>query len=139
MQRAAEDVWKYCDPDNTDLKAAVAEFHDVSPRNVVIIEGIDGGLGLVNRMFVAPGDHVVTSDGAYPTFNFHVAACGGQLSKVPYRDDREDIDALLSEASRRNARILYFTNPDNPMGSWWPAADVENMISRFAGRNGTGT
>lgn len=128
VQAAASENWKYCDPDNDDLKQAVAAFHGVKPENVVIIEGIDGGLGLANRMVVAPGDAVVTSDGAYPTFNFHVAACGGRLVKVPYRDDREDIEALLDAATLNDAKILYLTNPDNPMGTWWPASEIERLI-----------
>jgi histidinol-phosphate aminotransferase len=131
MAEAAREVWKYSDPDNYDLIHAVAAFHDVSPENIVIIEGIDGGLGLANRLFVEPGDAVVTSDGAYPTFNFHVAACGGRLFKVPYRDDREDIDALLDAAARHKARLLYLTNPDNPMGSWWTSDAVSELIRRL--------
>jgi histidinol-phosphate aminotransferase len=131
MAAAAREVWKYSDPDNYDLINAVAAFHDVKPENVVIIEGIDGGLGLANRLFVNPGDAVVTSDGAYPTFNFHVAACGGNLIKVPYRDDKEDLDGLLAAANRHQARILYLTNPDNPMGSWWGRDDVDELIRQL--------
>jgi histidinol-phosphate aminotransferase len=131
MADAAADVWKYSDPDNYDLIRAVAGFHDVDPENVVIIEGIDGGLGLANRLFVNAGDSVVTSDGAYPTFNFHVAACGGNLIKVPFRDDKEDIDALLEAAKRNQARILYLSNPDNPMGSWWSADAVSGLIEQL--------
>jgi len=131
MADAAQEIWKYSDPDNYDLIHAVAAFHDVAPENVVIIEGIDGGLGLANRLLVNPGDAVVTSDGAYPTFNFHVAACGGELTKVPFRDDKEDIDALLAAARQTQARILYLTNPDNPMGSWWPAEAIDNLIQRL--------
>ena len=35
---------------------------------------------------------VVTSLGAYPTFNFHVAGFGGRLIAVPYENDRESLD-----------------------------------------------
>ena len=125
---AAGEAWKYCDPDNHDLKVAVARFHGVGLENVVIIEGIDGGLGLVNRLVTEPGTAVVTSDGAYPTFNFHVAACGGTLIKVPFRDDREDLGALLDAARKSDARLIYVSNPNNPMGSWWPADAIGRMI-----------
>ena len=134
MASAARDVWKYSDPDNFDLIHAVADFHRVRPENVVIIEGIDGGLGLTNRLFVNSGDAVVTSDGAYPTFNFHVAACGGRLIKVPFRDDKEDLEALLAAAKANSARILYLTNPDNPMGSWWRSEDIAELIRRLPAR-----
>ena len=129
LRNAATENWKYCDPDNYDLKGAVAEFHNVGRENVVIVEGIDGGLGLANRMMVDPGDAVVTSDGAYPTFNFHVAACGGRLIKVPFRDDKEDMGALIDQAARNDAKLLYLSNPDNPMGTWWQAEDIQQLIS----------
>ena len=128
MRETAPDQWMYCDPDNHDLKAALAVFLKVGFENVVVGEGIDGLLGLAVRMFVAPGDAVVTSLGAYPTFNFHVAASGGRLVKVPFRNDREDLDGLLEAARREDARIVYLSNPDNPMGTWWEADEVQRFI-----------
>ena len=91
-------------------------------------EGIDGLLGLLVRMYINPGDAVVTSLGAYPTFNFHVAGFGGRLVTVPYADDREDLDRLLEAARRENAALVYLSNPDNPMGTWWEAGDITRFI-----------
>jgi histidinol-phosphate aminotransferase len=129
MQLAAADSWMYADPTSHDLIAAIANLHGVGAGHVVIGEGIDGLLGLTVHMIVAPGQVVVTSDGAYPTFNFHVASHGGRLVKVPYASDREDIDGLLAAAHRERAAILYLSNPDNPMGSWWGAADIARLIA----------
>ncbi len=131
IRDAAADTWKYCDPDNYELRQAIAALHGVAMDNVVITEGIDGGLGVANRLLVESGDTVITSDGAYPTFNFHVAACGGHSVKVPFKDDREDISALIDKAKTHQAKILYLTNPDNPMGTWWPASEVEQLIENL--------
>ena len=98
---------------------------------MVIGEGIDGLLGLSVRLAVEPGSAVVTSDGTYPTFNFHVAGGGGRLVRVPYGDDRQDLDALLAAAVREDARILYVCNPDNPMGSFWPADALAKLIGKL--------
>jgi histidinol-phosphate aminotransferase len=73
MCAAAAEAWKYCDPENHDLKQALAARHCVKPENVVVGEGIDGLFGYIVRLFVEPGAVVATSLGAYPTFNFHVA------------------------------------------------------------------
>ncbi|MCC7250366.1 pyridoxal phosphate-dependent aminotransferase [Hyphomicrobium sp.] len=128
MAEAAAENWKYSDPENHDLREALALHHGVSADNVVIGEGIDGLLGLAIRAAAEPGAVVVTSDGAYPTFNFHVAAQGAKLVKVPFRDDREDLEALLAAVRLHKAAVLYVSNPDNPMGSWWPAADLARLI-----------
>lgn len=129
MAASAAENWMYSDPENHDLREALARHHGVTADNVVIGEGIDGLLGLAVRAVAEPGSVVVTSDGAYPTFNFHVAAQGAQLVKVPYRDDREDLEALLDTARRHNACILYVSNPDNPMGSWWEAGDIARLVA----------
>lgn len=128
MCATAADAWMYGDSECHDLRVALAAHHGVTPAHIIIGEGIDGLLGLLVRMLVAPGDPVVTSDGAYPTFNYHVAGFGGVLHKVPYRDDHEDPGALLVRAAEVNAKLLYFCNPDNPMGTWHSARIVERMV-----------
>ena len=124
MQAAAPDIWMYGDPENHDLRQALAAHHGLAPENIMIGEGIDGLLGYLVRMLVGPGDAVVTSDGAYPTFNYHVAGYGGVLHKVPYRDDAEDPEALFAKAAEVDAKLVYLANPDNPMGSWHSGADI---------------
>lgn len=129
MAAAAQDAWMYADPESHDLKAALAAHHGVTPAHIVVGEGIDGLLGYLVRLLVSPGDVVVTSDGAYPTFNYHVTGFGGLLHKVPYRDDREDPQALLSAARAVGPKLVYLANPDNPMGSVLPAREVEAMVA----------
>ena len=129
MERAARDAWMYGDPEVYDLRVAIAAHQGVNPANIAVGEGIDGLLGLLVRLMVGAGDPVVTSDGAYPTFNFHVAGFGGVLRRVPYRDDREDPDALVAKALETHAKLIYFANPDNPMGSWHDAATVSRMVA----------
>ncbi len=131
MQQAAAECWMYCDPENHDLKQALAAHLGVKPDNIAIAEGIDSLFGYTMRMCVEPGDTVVTSLGAYPTFNFHVAGFGGRLVTVPYVNDREDPTSLLAAAKRENPKLIYFANPDNPMASWWDAATVANFISNI--------
>ena len=124
IRAEAEEIWKYGDPTSHDLRAALADHMGVAVENVLVGEGIDGLLGNLVRLLVAPGDAVVTSDGAYPTFNYHVAGFGGGLHKVPYRDDHEDLGALIARAREVDARLIYYANPDNPMGTWARGADV---------------
>jgi histidinol-phosphate aminotransferase len=71
---------------------------------------------------------VVTSLGAYPTFNYHVAGFGGRLVTAPYVDDREDLQSLLDVVKRENAPLVYLANPDNPMGSWWDAGEITRFV-----------
>lgn len=131
MRQAAAEIWQYGDSTSHDLLQALSVHLDMPAANIVIGEGIDGLLGLLVRLMIAPGDAVVTSDGAYPTFNYHVAGFGGVLHKVPYRDDREDLDALIARAHQVDARLVYLSNPDNPMGSWHDGAAIEAILDEL--------
>jgi histidinol-phosphate aminotransferase len=128
MAEAAAGAWRYGDPEAHDLRAAIAARHRVAPANVMIGEGIDGLLGNLVRLLVAPGTPVVTSAGAYPTFAYHVAGFGGVLHTVPYRDDAEDPEALAAAARATGAPLVYLANPDNPMGSWHAGARIAAML-----------
>lgn len=121
MREAAAGVRNYADPESYDLRAALAADHGVPMESLVIGSGIDDLLELVVRAFLDPGATAVTSLGAYPTFNYHVAGFGGLLERVPYRDDRNDLDALADAARRTGARLVFLANPDNPTGSWHTA------------------
>ncbi|TCD14174.1 pyridoxal phosphate-dependent aminotransferase [Oricola cellulosilytica] len=134
MQRTArQDVWKYCDPEAFDLTAALARHLGIRPAEIVVGAGIDNLLGLTVRIFSEPGDAIVTSLGAYPTFNYHVNGYGRRLVTVPYRNDRADLDALAETVRRENASIVYLANPDNPMGTWHDAEAIESFAASLPG------
>jgi histidinol-phosphate aminotransferase len=124
MQAVAGDAWMYGDAENYDLRQALAAHHGVPAQNIMVGEGIDGLLGYIARLLISPGDCVVTSLGAYPTFNYHVGGFGGTIHTVPYVDDHEDPASLFAKAREVGAKIVYLANPDNPMGSCHRGADI---------------
>lgn len=134
MQAEAAEIWKYGDPESHDLRAALAAHHGVRPENIMVGEGIDGLLGYLVRLMVTEGDSVVTSDGAYPTFNYHVAGFGGVLHKVPYIDDRQDPASLFATAAEVDAKLVYLCNPDNPMGTWRPGTEIVAAMAALPDR-----
>ena len=131
MQNAVDGIWMYGDPESLDLRHALAKFHGITPENIVVGEGIDGLLGYLVRLLIEPGDTVVTSKGAYPTFNYHVAGFGGDLHTVPYTDDHEDLAALMKKAADVDAKLVYFANPDNPMGTWVSGDKIVAALDRL--------
>lgn len=128
MREAVARVWMYADPTSYDLRVALGDHLNAGADNIVVGEGIDGLLGCACALSLDPGDVVVMADGAYPTFAFHVRNRGAKLVSVPMHGDREDLDALLEAARAHNARVLYVSNPNNPMGTWWRHAEIEALM-----------
>src|SRR5215471_4678854 len=86
----------YCDPEGYELRQALAKHHGVARENIGLGAGADDLLGLSVRSIIDPGDPVVMSHGAYPTFAFHVAGFGGKFVTPPYRDFCNDAAALAA-------------------------------------------
>jgi histidinol-phosphate aminotransferase len=129
IKDAASEIWQYPDPEAYNLRQALAAHHGIAPAHIMVGEGIDTLLGNLVRLIIAPGDAVVTSAGAYPTFNYHVTGFGGVLHSVPYAGNLEDPDRLIAKAAQVGAKLIYLANPDNPMGSYHGAATLQRMIS----------
>ena len=131
IKASAHEAWMYGEPESFDLRSALAAHHGIALENIVVGEGIDGLLGYLVRLLIEQGDSVVTSDGAYPTFNYHVAGFGGTLHKVPYKGDFEDPAALLGKARETGAKLIYLANPDNPMGTWHEGQVIADMAANL--------
>lgn len=114
----------YGDPEAYATRHAIAGYIGVDADHIGIGAGIDDLLGLFVRLYLEPGDSVVTSLGSYPTFSFHATGFGGSLERPSYRDDRNDLTALTEAAHRTNARLIYLANPDNPTGSWYTSEEI---------------
>ena len=127
-QVAQHEAAFYPDPTAHALREALAVHTGLRTENILVGEGIDALLGWIVRLFMAPGDIAVTSRGAYPTFNYHVAGAGGHLEAVAYRNDAEDPQTLADRVREMDAKVVYFCNPDNPMGSWHDAVTVGQFI-----------
>tara|TARA_A100001011_G_scaffold236046_2_gene244022 strand:+ start:53 stop:1141 length:1089 start_codon:yes stop_codon:yes gene_type:complete len=125
------DIWKYGDPENFYLRVALSNKLKINKENIIIGEGIDALLGYLVRLLVSKKTKVITSYGAYPTFNYHVKASGGQLVFVPYKKDHENLDALIDAAFKHNAKLVYLANPDNPMGTVHEGLKINNFISNL--------
>jgi histidinol-phosphate aminotransferase len=121
----------YCDPEGFALREALAKHHGVARENIGLGIGADDILCLCVRSVIDPGDPVVMSHGAYPTFAFHVNGFGGKFITPPYRDFRNDAAALADAAAKNNARMVYLSNPDNPTGSWLPAAEQLAIVAKL--------
>jgi len=131
MRNSIDMVYKYGDPEGMDLRKLLGEKFCIDSKDIALGGGIDDLLGLFVRLFIEPGEKVITSMGAYPTLNYHVEGFGGQLYSVPYVDDKEDVVGLSDAVQSENAKMVYLANPDNPMGTWHEKDELEMFVNNI--------
>lgn len=131
MRQAVERSSWYGDPESFELRRRLASLHGVDAAQLVVGAGADDLLGMAVRAFVEPGEPVVSSLGGYATFAYHVRAYGARLCTVPYRDDKNDLEALVAAAAEHGARMLYLANPDNPTGSFHGPEAIARLVQEL--------
>ena len=108
------------------LAEAVARRHGLDPDRLVFGAGSDPLLSMLVRTYAGPGDEVVFSATGFARFRLYTMAAGAVPVAAPDHDFSVDVDALLARVGRRT-RLVMLASPDNPTGSYVPAAALERL------------
>lgn len=128
---AALDPSRYPDADAGELRAALAAYTGQPVASIVCGNGSDELLELLCRLFIAPGDTVITAE---PTFGMYaIAACqhGGRVVDVP-RDPATfavDTAGIIQAAARPGVRLIFLCAPNNPTGTALPDAELRAILA----------
>lgn len=128
MMGAVDGVGWYNDPENYDLRLALAQLYNLPINHISVGAGIDDLLGLVVRAFLEPGQVTVASLGSYPTYHYHVTGFGAVSHLVRYCDDRNDLATLAAVVVETGSHLVYLANPDNPTGTWYTAVEIQAFL-----------
>jgi aspartate/methionine/tyrosine aminotransferase len=119
------------------LRDAIAELYARQERhNIVVTHGTIGANHLVHSALVSPGDRVVS---IVPTYQQHTAipaSLGAEVAELRLRAEDgwlPDVDRLAELA--RGAKLVTFTNPNNPTGALMPP-DMLAQVVEIARANG---
>ncbi|TPM40702.1 histidinol-phosphate transaminase [Mesorhizobium sp. B2-3-4] len=128
MQSSAEMFRLYPDPAGRELRRAIAARYAASEDQVILGNGSEDLLSVISRAVLRPGDSVVTLYPSFPLHEDYATLMGATVNRVGVRNDLTiDVDALI-EAVRERPRMLLFSNPMNPVGSWLPGGDLSKLL-----------
>ncbi|HTC46718.1 MAG TPA: histidinol-phosphate transaminase [Candidatus Aquilonibacter sp.] len=134
MRSAMNSANLYPDDDCSPLRAKLAAHHGLPAEQVLVTAGSTGLLSLLCQTLLAPGLNAVTSERSFIVYSMAVQAAGGRLIEVPMREnnneDSFDLDAVLG-AIDANTRIVFLANPNNPTGTMFEAAVVEQFLTQL--------
>jgi len=118
----------YPDPQGKVLVDALAARLSVSPEQVVLGNGSEDLIGVICRTVVRAGDTVTTLYPSFPLHEDYALLMGGKVQRVPVRPDfNVDVHALLA-AIKQTPRMVMFSNPMNPVGSWLRQDEMRKVI-----------
>ncbi len=125
---------RYPDPQQKDLKAAIADKKDIYIENILLGNGSDEVLDLIFRAFCEPNqDNIITLP---PTYGMY-----GVLASINAIENREvllneefqpNVDAIL-DAVDANTKIIFLCSPNNPTGNSFSDESIIKILNNFKG------
>jgi histidinol-phosphate aminotransferase len=129
IARAALELNRYPDGGAWRLRNALAEQHGVRFEQVTVCAGADAVVGYVCQATLDPGDEIVTGWPSFPSYVLDPLKLGATPLRVPLRDDRIDLDALLAAITPRT-KLVFVAAPNNPTGTSNSRAELDAYFAR---------
>jgi histidinol-phosphate aminotransferase len=129
MERSARALNRYPDGGAFHLRRALAERHGLGPEQIVTAAGADAIIGHLSVAALDPGDEVVTGWPSFISYVLDALKLGGVAIRVPLRDDRLDLDAMLAAITPRT-KLVYIATPNNPTGTMTGRAELDGYFER---------
>ncbi|NYT66484.1 histidinol-phosphate transaminase [Alcaligenaceae bacterium] len=135
IEQTLASLGRYPDPNGFELKAALSARYGVPANWVTLGNGSNDLLELASLAFLAPGSASVYSEYAFTVYRLATQARGARHIMVAARDYGHDLDAMLA-AIDDDTRMVFIANPNNPTGTFLPAATVAEFLSQVHQRHG---
>jgi aspartate aminotransferase len=105
-------------------KASREQGTAIDGSHIVMAAGAAGGLNVVFKSILNPGDEVIVSRPYFMEYRSYVGNHGGRLVEIDSLPDFAlDLDALKAKFSPKTAAVLI-NSPHNPTGRVYPAEDI---------------
>ena len=126
--RAQQELHRYPDGSQLNLREAVAEIHNVSPAQIVCGNGSEELIGLCTRSYVSSGEEVILTRNHFVMCPIYARAQGADVILADEAGDVIDVDQILAAITDRT-RMVIVANPNNPTGTYFNASELERLIS----------
>ena len=132
IARSVADLNRYPDGGAWRLRNALAERYGIAFEEVAVGSGADGLIDCLSQASLDPGDEIVCGWPSFASYVVDAVKLGSVPVKVPLREDRYDLDAML-EAITPRTRLVFVCHPNNPTGTMNTRAELDSFLDRVPG------
>ena len=119
----------YPDAEARELRAALAQYVNMRPENIVVGPGSSSLMMHIIEVFSAPGEEIVFTSPAFGSFYEEITLARGRTPvKVPL-EKNFDLDlSKLKRALTPKSRVIFITRPNNPTSKLVPLKDMREIL-----------
>jgi histidinol-phosphate aminotransferase len=123
-KEAADSLRLYPDPDSSRLKATLAEYHGLTPKQVFVGNGSDEVLAHVFQALLKHDAPLLFPDISYSFYPVYCGLYGISYQTVPLNDQFE---IVIDDYLKPNGGII-FPNPNAPTAIPLALSDIERLL-----------
>jgi histidinol-phosphate aminotransferase len=119
----------YPDPESRALRAALSEFTGVPVENLLAGAGADELIDLLMRVFLEPGDCVLSCPPTFGMYAFDGELNAARVVEVPRKVDFSlDMEGIFSAVKQYCPKLLFLATPNNPDGSMPDTTMIDALL-----------
>lgn len=122
----APEMHRYPDGHAVRLRAALAARFGLDAERIVCGCGSDELLQLLVRAYAGAGDEVLYSRHGFLIYPIAALSCGATPVTAEEVELTASVDNLLAAVTPRT-RVVFVANPNNPTGTYVPAAEMRRL------------
>ena len=119
-------------PDNymNDIREKVCEKLNVDKECVLFGNGSVEIIQMISRVFLDAKDNIITQIPSFSSYFSEAMIQGANVKTIKYNSEYNfNLDEMLPLIDD-NTKIIYITNPNNPLGTFIPADVLEEFIQK---------
>lgn len=128
-----DNLGHYPDPYCKSLTKALADKLAVPAESIVVGNGSEDLIGIISRVFIEPGDKVMT---VVPSFGLHILypkACGATVLIAEMTAQLKfDIEKIVTMLSVEKPKLFFIASPSNPVGCSLNQEDIKAILHHLS-------
>ncbi|WP_092470755.1 pyridoxal phosphate-dependent aminotransferase [Desulfotruncus arcticus] len=100
---------------------------DFSPNHIVMSCGAGGGLNILLKTILNPGEEVIVLVPYFPLYRAYIDNYGGVIKKVKTNADFQLNLELLAENITAKTKAIIINSPNNPTGVIYPEKSIKEL------------
>lgn len=108
---------------------------DITENEIIMTCGAAGGLNIILKAILDPGDEVITPAPYFVEYGFYADNHGGRLVAVPAaRDFTIDVDAIDAAVTQKTRAVLI-NSPNNPTGQVYSGENLRQLAQCLSAKS----
>ena len=121
---------EYKDPSYKRLEALIAQYENVNPDMIAVTNSGDEAIDVLAKTFLDAGDVFLVTPPTYEIFSIQCELNMGRVVEDPLISRMFNVNTanVISKAKKKNAKIIFLCNPNNPTGTIISQEEIEKIV-----------